>query len=966
MTVTALTRRDIEWEPAWARGEWGELDSPRVTTKTGGEGRFEVSLDGLESESGRGVLFVRCVGYGSALEDVSLDEGGFVEVVLEPAERLEVLVVDEEGVAVPGATVVRYGVVPGGPSAARASEEELRARYARDEGVTDPSGVVEMGAYGGEVVLVASTEDRVSLPWRGVAKGRVVLPLLDAFELSGVVRLPDWSDLDYEGERRLRVSAKTGGLDRELAVVRHVEAGPYGPLRLPRFESTDYTVHLEGSPIIPVRETFRPRPDVDQIQVDLNAERGANVWCRLVDMDDNPIQEGEATLLWVWEGKRNQLTRHTSEDGFLNMWSLPPVRFDVIGRAPGYATTRYPSFAVDVDGYVPLHLPRAGVIRGRCLADGEPVRDFTVMVYQKDLVVGDTVQFEGRDDGSFEMDATPAAKVLVSASSADYPPCEPVELDVGEGQPASVVLELHPGRSLVGKVVDLGSGRPIEQAAVQQVIWIGTTGSVRWGSPVYTDDSGKFRVDDLGSGDVRIEVSREGYATRLVSVGGKVGGDATPLRVELSPPSKLILRLTGRSAAEYAGVEVTASAGGGSSLAATPDSNGVVTFSGIGPGVYKVAVCGIPLGRPTYLCYLLVHAREVREATLPVGGANHLTVSFDRQRFAPEESTIYVHVYCLSAEEDAPLIWGTFDEAGSFEAWGVPSERVFVRASLLDGSVIAATSGRFERGELHLELAAEDHPLVLRVVDDGNDPVPGIHVYPIDPQTRAGTRSVRTDEDGEAELHGLPKADVPLLLVQGQRAASVETSVDGRLDEGEVVFRPVGSLALTLVNHGTPVPGVEADLYFGPVRIPAFYRESDEKGVVAWEHLAPGEFEVNLARPGFWEERRALTVGAAGTRATVELRRFGDLRLTIRNADGLAVSGLAIDLVDEASGTHVSDWIEAGRVRGSLVTDSRGEVRVEGLPEGSYGVRGEQGDLLGSVECEGGVERSAILLRSRD
>jgi hypothetical protein len=65
------------------------------------------------------------------------------------------------------------------------------------------------------------------------------------------------------------------------------------------------------------------------------------------------------------------------------------------------------------------------------------------------------------------------------------------------------------------------------------------------------------------------------------------------------------------------------------------------------------------------------------------------------------------------------------------------------------------------------------------------------------------------------------------------------------------------------------------------------------------------------------------------------VRRLGSLELELRRA-GALLAGESVELLDEASGARVADWIAAGACRGELRADRDGVVRLVALPRGRY------------------------------
>src|SRR5262249_53212120 len=150
-------------------------------------------------------------------------------------------------------------------------------------------GVAELGTLPGEQVLVATRGAERSAPWRGLAPDEVTLTLAPSFEVGGQVVLPDWSHLNYSGERRIEIAALDRDVCRSLLTIRSVGAGAWGPVSLPRLDVEGYRIRLEGSPIIPCEVIFPPPAAGSSLTEDLVAELGTDVWVCVTDEKNEVI-----------------------------------------------------------------------------------------------------------------------------------------------------------------------------------------------------------------------------------------------------------------------------------------------------------------------------------------------------------------------------------------------------------------------------------------------------------------------------------------------------------------------------------------------------------------------------------------------------------------------------------------------------------------------------------------------------
>ena len=124
-----------------------------------------------------------------------------------------------------------------------------------------------------------------------------------------------------------------------------------------------------------------------------------------------------------------------------------------------------------------------------------------------------------------------------------------------------------------------------------------------------------------------------------------------------------------------------------------------------------------------------------------------------------------------------------------------------------------------------------------------------------------------------------------------------------------------------------------------------------------------------MEQAGYWFDHSLFTVGDSDTDVFFELRKLGRLEVRVADADGLPVGGVEVGLRHLDLGVSLRDlaadlrWVppDAG-----LVTNGRGILEVENLPEGRYlwSLVSAAGDPhSGVVRVEGGeLARVAVRL----
>lgn len=194
----------------------------------------------------------------------------------------------------------------------------------------------------------------------------------------------------------------------------------------------------------------------------------------------------------------------TDSEGAFSISELRHGQYTVhaMRRGGGEATAH----GVAVGDEIELPIVETGSISGSVeLADGEPVTRFSVTISGR-APAQPRIETFSTADGSWRFSDVPPDTYSVRAKAvAGDATKEGVVVPAGaSADPVDLVLE---GRaSLVGRIVDAGSGTPIAGVAVlaapsgtARPPWVLSTFE---GGPHNSDDSGAFRVDDAPSGAI--------------------------------------------------------------------------------------------------------------------------------------------------------------------------------------------------------------------------------------------------------------------------------------------------------------------------------------------------------------------------------------------------------------------------------------------------------------------------------
>lgn len=274
----------------------------------------------------------------------------------------------------------------------------------------------------------------------------------------------------------------------------------------------------------------------------------------------------------------------SERDGHYRIDGLVPVRQRVTASASGYAPAIFRSGEVEALDLRPgmeataidLVLEAGGVeLRG-------VVKDLSGGAIEGATVVADRSFAHTDVEGLFSLWVRPGVLTLV-ADAEGYAP------GLAEGIAPGEVFDLYltPEAVLVGKVVRVGTGAPVEGATV-------TAGSREWGGnhAAITDAQGNFRIAGLEPGAYKPVAKAEdvvGKAVEQVILGL---GETSPLvtieaHPALSVEGRLVVAGGGGCAKGWVALRDPVHFGGAT---ASPEADGVVRLLGLQPGTYDVTL----------------------------------------------------------------------------------------------------------------------------------------------------------------------------------------------------------------------------------------------------------------------------------------------------------------------------------------------------------------------------------------
>ena len=769
-------------------------------------------------------------------------------LTLRPAGKLAVRVTDEDGKAVPSASI------------------EIRAGdplpYAATVDARGEATIARLGAS----------------PW----SVRVVAPGYEPFTRAGVTAgaSPIHVVLRQLGQLDVRVELEDGTPAKDATVL--VAGSGLWPARRATTDG-DGRVRVGGLPTGAYDVTSSKGELVSATQIGVPIERGKTKGVKLVLVQGRrvvvkvvadgeemaPIKSARVVLA---EDGVSSFPREgvTADDGLV---SLGPIARDrpatVLVRADGFVSRGALVPATDGEPLV-VALVRGGAIVGDVVDDrGDPI-------------AGASIEIVGIDFAGMPVDATPDLARFERAGFAFALGGPPLLIPMGE-------LGVMPGP--LPRIPALGetgiSAAPRASDGAAESAWV-------------SDRSGRFRAAPVPPGRLRALVRHPGYVETLseaVTLGP--GGEAT-VRVVLHGGATLAGRVLDPSGAPVAGARVELAAVHGTFVrtGSTAD-DGTFGFAAV-PKEISLSVSR-PESPETVARRLTLTldegVRRELDITLPAAREPLLVRVLDDRSYP----LAAVEVRALSLSPDAPLRATRFTSAdGTVEiadAAGIPLR-------------LEVSLGGHATDVRSLDVAPRELTVTMRrgvsVAGDvrtrgGRDPLAGVDVTLY---AQSGTRHGKTDDEGRYVLRDLAPGKARVVLVKKgfSRLEAVVTIADGdgdrpveleRLElaeagvvEGEVVDRDGNAVIGARVASGA----APAYLPVGP--LPPGVAVTDARGRFTLADVADGETTLEAYSAERGRGREKVRVRAGSTTSDVRIKLDED----VAGAEPASSGGVAITL----------------------------------------------------------------------
>ncbi|MCK6445781.1 MAG: carboxypeptidase-like regulatory domain-containing protein [Planctomycetes bacterium] len=697
-------------------------------------------------------------------------------------------------------------------------------------------------------------------------------------------------------------------------------------------------VRLEGDGLAPIERTIGRPISGSTYHVDFEVEPAVVVPVFVRGPDGTPVSGAVIQARWYRDTRFVEIERSTGTDGIAYVPVLSGSATYYSARtAAGFAPPLGPiTFMTAPSEPVLIELARAGRISGRCVRDGQPLRDFEVAYWTNRPADRQLLRVVDAVDGKFVVEDAPIGEVMLCAHSSDWPVGETKAVTLVENGEATVELSVGDACEGRGIVVDAASGEPLTNASVRAITSLPDATSLFRGPIVRVDFDGSFSVRGLPIGEAKLWVTAPEHGEQVALAQSQRGTVTDFGVIPMARAQTLEITLESQSPFDF-----TLASAQSFNSPLLPlrrfDSTGKLSYEGVPPREVRLHVTvGDMLMELVDLD--LVPGRPWRYV-IPIDGGRVATIR-TKARSSSTEPAFVQAVFRRGAETTSRYV--KFDSNGEARVSGIVGEdltaAVFDANWLLLGSRACSVPAT---GDFEVEVECELPRLRVRVVDEHDAPVTSATVTAGVESSLGWMYSHTVDGSGWCSLDPLDAPKIWVRAFAATKGVSAALTVDvDRTDEQAITIRlaDLRSARIRLDDRGTPCVGVATrfvsanDFLIHEVWSDASGRAvslpyGDERGVVVVDDI------------GYWPIRFELPYPRSEDEVVVPLRRLGGVRFEARAVDGAVVPGAVVELRSVEFGASLQDWIAEGKFTApssGFVTDASGVLIVDGLPNGDY------------------------------
>jgi protocatechuate 3,4-dioxygenase beta subunit len=373
--------------------------------------------------------------------------------------------------------------------------------------------------------------------------------------------------------------------------------------------------------------------------VALTIPSGIAVSGKVVDTNGDPLSGVAVTAMEVDPGQRGMMFRtfiggmpgmdddsvRTASDGTFTM-RVKEGTYDFGFAREGLApkTVRGQTISVTSSPMVEATMEPAVEIAGRVTRDGVGIENVSIAAMVPGTGGSSTIT---GPDGSFTLTGLAPGSVRIMARKQD----DFIQEQRNVTAPArDVQIDVRAGGRISGRVVEKGSGKPIQTFQAGITTSRGGGGMVMMAPPQlrnFTSDDGSFTLDSVPAGAMVVVASAPGYASTRLNLNVEEGKEITGVELQLETGVKLVGRVTGPNGSPLSDVEVRVipsptgsyATRGSMDMSTATDANGEYSFDGLEAGEESVS-----FSHPKYSATrksVTLKGRETRlDAQMTTGG----------------------------------------------------------------------------------------------------------------------------------------------------------------------------------------------------------------------------------------------------------------------------------------------------------------------------------------------------------